>query len=82
MREVKIPFGVIVNKAGLGNNAVYEYLSNEGIELLGEITFSKDYAGIYAKGNIVENIPDNIKNSYKKIVENLSQKLTSGQINF
>lgn len=75
MKEVKIPFGVIVNKAGLGSNEVYEYLRNEYIELLGEIPFSRDYAGIYAKGNIIENIPDLIKVSYEKIVENLSQKL-------
>ncbi|MDB4335180.1 ATP-binding protein [bacterium] len=75
MKEVKIPFGVIVNKAGLGNNEVYEYLKNESIELLGEIPFSREYAGIYAKGNIVENIPGDIKNSYVNIVENLSQKL-------
>jgi MinD superfamily P-loop ATPase len=75
MKEVKIPFGVIVNKAGLGNNEVYEYLKNEGIELLGEIPFSREYAGIYAKGNIIEKIPDYIKVNYEKIVENLSQKL-------
>jgi MinD superfamily P-loop ATPase len=79
MKEVKLPFGVIVNKAGLGSNEVYEYLKNEGIELLGEIPFSRDYAGIYAKGNIVENIPDNIKVSYEKIVENLSQKLMKNE---
>ncbi|HBH48712.1 MAG TPA: cobyrinic acid a,c-diamide synthase [Bacteroidales bacterium] len=75
MKEVKIPFGAIVNKAGLGNNAVYEYLKSEGIELLGEIPFSREYAGIYAKGNIVENMPDFIQVNYEKIVENLSHKL-------
>ncbi len=75
MKEVEIPFGVIVNKAGLGNNEVYKYLNNEGIELLGELPFSRDYASIYAKGDIVENTPDNIKLSYEKIIENLSHKL-------
>ena len=74
MKEIKTPFGVIVNKAGLGNNEVYSYLKSEGIELLGEIPFSKDYAGLYAQGNIVENMPDVIKINYEKIVENLSQK--------
>jgi MinD superfamily P-loop ATPase len=68
-----------VNKAGLGSNEVYEYLKNEDIELVGEIPYSRDYAGIYAKGNIVGNIPDNIKVNYEKIVENLSQKLMKNE---
>lgn len=74
MKEVKTPFGVIVNKAGLGSTEVYKYLKTQGIELLGEIPFSKEYAGIYAKGAIVDNVPENIKINYEKIVENLSQK--------
>jgi len=75
MKEVNIPFGVVVNKAGLGDNKVYEYLKNEDIELIGEIPFSGEYAGIYAKGNILEEIPDYIKVSYAKIAKNLSRKL-------
>jgi len=82
MKEVKIPFGVIVNKAGLGSNEVYEYLKNEDIELLGEIPFSRDYASLYAKGNIVENIPDSLKVNYENIVENLKKCLKNEGNNY
>ncbi|GJQ64168.1 MAG: (4Fe-4S)-binding protein [Melioribacteraceae bacterium] len=75
MKEVNIPYGVVVNKAGLGDNEVYDYLKNQKIDLLGEITFSKDYASIYAQGEIIENMPESIKYQYDHIIEKLMQKL-------
>jgi len=52
IRELKIDFGVIVNKSGLGTDDIYEYLENENIELLGKIPFDKEYASNYAKGDL------------------------------
>ncbi len=75
MKEVKCPFGIIINKSGLGDNRVYNYLKNENIDLLGEIPFSKEYASLYAKGLIVETMPENIKKSYGSIVDYLIQKI-------
>ncbi|NHB69728.1 nucleotide-binding protein [Perlabentimonas gracilis] len=45
--------GVIINRAGLGDKAVYQYLEDEKIPLLMEIPFDRDIASIYSKGNIV-----------------------------
>jgi len=55
IRELKIDFGVVVNKAGLGTDDVFEYLKNENIELLGKIPFSKEYASNYARGQLASN---------------------------
>ena len=52
IRELKINFGVIVNKAGLGTDNIYDYLKKEKIELLGKIPFSKEYASMYARGQL------------------------------
>ena len=57
------------------DNEVYDYLKNQKIDLLGEITFSKDYASIYAQGEIIENMPESIKYQYDHIIEKLMQKL-------
>ena len=75
LREIKGSFGVIINKAGLGTNEVYEYLQTEGIELLGQIPFSQEYASLYAKGQIIDNMPDAIKKSYDSILSSLIQKI-------
>jgi len=52
IKELKIDFGVIVNKAGLGTDNIYDYLKKEKIELLGKIPFSKEYASKYARGKL------------------------------
>jgi MinD superfamily P-loop ATPase len=77
IHEFDKPFGVVINKAGLGNNAVKDYLSANGIELLGEIPFSTEYAAKYADGNLFEYVPVEIESAYKTIIQHLKQKLWS-----
>jgi len=71
VREINKPFGVVVNKAGLGNSEVYDFLKSEDIELLGKIPFSKEYASLYAKGKIVNNLPPHFAKEYVRVVEYL-----------
>lgn len=74
LEEIKQPFGVIVNKAGLGSNSIYEYLNEKGIELLGDIPFSQEYAASYAKGEVFDKEFFEIKRSYIKILKNIREK--------
>lgn len=73
-RELKVDFGVIVNKSGLGSDDVYDYLKNENIELLGEIPFSKEYASFYARGNIF-NKNEVFASQYNSIGSKLRNKI-------
>jgi len=50
LREIKIPFGVIVNRAGIGDRKVYGYCEEEGIPILLEIPFSRRVAELYSRG--------------------------------
>jgi len=45
--------GVIINRAGLGDRSVYDYLQQNDIPLLMEIPFDKIFASIYSKGEII-----------------------------
>lgn len=44
--------GVIINRAGLGDKAIYEYLIHEDIPVLMEIPFDRDIASYYSKGDL------------------------------
>lgn len=53
LQELKKPFGVIVNRAGLGDTQVYQYLDAHHFELLSEIPFDETIAKLYADGEMV-----------------------------
>jgi len=71
LKDIGNPFGVVINKAGLGDRKVHDYLSDKQIELLGEIPFNRNYASQYAKGEIFKNIPVEIKTQYESIIHRL-----------
>jgi MinD superfamily P-loop ATPase len=50
LREVKIPFGIIVNRAGIGDEGVYDYCEEEKIPILLEIPYDRQIAELYSKG--------------------------------
>jgi len=84
LREIQKPFGVIVNKAGLGDLKVQGFLSEQRIELLGEIPYSKTYASKYATGDILNNISIDSEVQYKAIIRKLMARYTrdEGDCNF
>jgi len=76
LKEIQKPFGVIINKAGIGDQKVQDYLSNQSIELLGEIPYSKTYASKYATGDILNNISMDTEIQYKTIIRKLMARNT------
>lgn len=74
VRELGKPFGVVINKANLGNREIYSYLKEENVEILSEIPFSKSYASQYAKADLFNKTPDEVRAAHRQLVENLSEK--------
>ena len=71
LRELKIPFGVVVNRSGLGDKKVYDYCKKEGIPILMEIPFKREIARVYSRGDtLVEAMPE-----YKKEFVSLYNKI-------
>ncbi len=59
LEKMKIPRGVLVNKSGIGDRKVYEYLEKRKIPLLMEIPMSREIAELYSRGIIfVEQMPE------------------------
>ena len=50
LRLLKIRFGVVVNKAGLGDRGIYDYCKAEGIPILLEIPYDRRIARCYSEG--------------------------------
>ena len=72
--DLNKPFGVVINKAGLGNNDIYEFLREHNIEILGEIHFDKDYARCYASGNLLKEMNEEISGRYEKMIKKIESR--------
>jgi MinD superfamily P-loop ATPase len=50
LRMMGIPYGVVVNRAGIGDKKVYGYCGEKGIPILLEIPFQRRIAELYSCG--------------------------------
>jgi len=50
LKVLKIPSGVVINKAGIGDREVYDYCKEEAIPILLEIPYDKKIAEYYSEG--------------------------------
>ncbi len=52
LEKMKVPRAVLVNKSGMGDRKVYEYLEKKEIPLLMEIPLDRKIAELYSRGEI------------------------------
>ncbi len=72
VRELKIPFGVIINRMGSGDESVHSYCEKEGITILLEIPDDRKIAESYSRGILmVDALPE-----YRNLFQRLISKLT------
>ena len=50
LEKMEIPFGVVINRSGLGDDRVDDYCCEENIPILMKIPFSRDIARAYSRG--------------------------------
>lgn len=53
LRELGIPFGVVLNRAGMGDDRVEQYLEREDIPLLGALPHERAAAEAYSSGKLL-----------------------------
>jgi len=59
LEGLKTPFGVIINRAGIGDKKTYDFCEEKGLPILLEIPFQRKIAGLYSRGiPFVVNMPE------------------------
>ena len=71
LRNMNIPFGIVVNKAGLGDDEIYEYCDEENIEILQQIPFDREIAKLYASGSILSHEIASYKEKFEIILKKI-----------
>lgn len=71
VRELRLPFGVVINRVGIGDERVHRYCADDGISVLLEIPDDRRIAEAYSRGQIiVDALPE-----YRKHFEHLWQAI-------
>lgn len=74
VRDLGLPFGVVVNRMGIGDRRVHDCCRQEGIELLAEIPDDRRIAEAYSRGElVVESLPE-----YRPLFRELLERVTAG----
>jgi MinD superfamily P-loop ATPase len=74
-RVLEIPFGIVVNRSGIGDRALYTYCEAENIEILGEIPDDRQVAVAYSRGQLAVDVLPERRSQFARIAETLSQKV-------
>ncbi|MFC1965265.1 ATP-binding protein [Chloroflexota bacterium] len=73
VRQLSIPCGIVLNRAGVGDGKTEEYCQKEGIPILMTIPLDMNIASLYSQGvSLVEGMPD-YKNSFIGLYEKLGE---------
>ena len=68
MKELKKPFGVVVNRHGIGNDGVLSYCEDEDIPVLAKIPNDRKIAELYSEGKLIYNEVPEVKQELDKII--------------
>lgn len=78
VRELGIPFGIVLNRTGVGDGKTEEYCEKENIPILLKIPLDTKIAELYSRGiPLIEGMPEygeSFREVYKKIGELLSER--------
>lgn len=75
LKKMSKPFGVIVNKSGLGNNDVYKWLDDNNVELLMEIPFDREIAKVYSEGNLLTDLNEKYRGDFVTLYSRIKEDL-------
>lgn len=75
VRDLKIPFGVVINRTGLGDGKVMGFCASEGIPVLAVIPFDRRVAEVYARGEVVTQALPEYREIFRSILDGVLREL-------
>ena len=71
VRELRLPFGVVINRAGSGDDRVQDYCRDEWIPLLAEIPDDRRVAEAYSRGQLAVDALPEYRGLYQSLWANI-----------
>jgi len=71
VRKVNVPFGIVINRADIGDDSVVRFCDENNIPVLMKIPYDKDVAVAYSKGIPITEVGKEYKKQLLKMYESL-----------
>jgi MinD superfamily P-loop ATPase len=75
VREIGIPFGVVINRVGVGEGRVHAYCAEENIPVLLEIPDDRRIAEAYSRGELVVEALPEYRERFLGLVGNVTRRI-------
>lgn len=75
LTQLEKPFGVVINRAGLGDDKIYHYIKENNILLLAEIPFDRRIAEYYSKGQLISNAMFDYSNQFNQLFMTIKKQV-------
>ena len=69
LRALAVPFGVVINRDGIGDDRVERYCADEGIEILGRIRDDRRLAEAYSRGETAVDALPEMRGDFERTLE-------------
>jgi len=67
------PMGVVINRAGVGDDGVHAFCQEKALPILSEIPFRRDIAEHYAHGGVLAQLDAGMKATFEDLAQKLEQ---------
>jgi len=75
LKKMSKPFGVVVNKSGLGNEDVYKWIEENNVNLLMEIPFDREIAKVYSEGRMLSDFNEKYKREFLALYDRIKEDM-------
>ena len=65
------PMGAVVNRAGLGHEAIYRFCGEKGLPILAEIPYDRAIAEAYARGRIIAEVSSGLQETFVSLLNKI-----------
>ena len=74
VRELKLPFGVLINRADLGDRETHLYCQRNGIDILAEIPDDRRIAEAYSRGEMICEALPGYSRTFERILHEIGSR--------
>ena len=76
VKQLKIPFGIIINRDGMGDsNIIEDYCRDEKIEIMMKIPYKREIAEAYSRGEMIVEILPEFQEKFLELFERIKEKV-------